>query len=79
MTFHDKLIHELTVLDTREAMKPGFNPYALAQYFEAAEGVTDAASFAAAFNPTRGMHRIARALNLNLDVENGRWIIKGEE
>ena len=73
LTFHERLIHELTVQDSREFFKPGFNPYALAQYFEAAQGVTDAASFAAAFNPTRGMHRVARAMNFNLEVENGKW------
>jgi hypothetical protein len=75
-TFHDKLIHELTAMDRKDSTRPGYNHYALAQYFEAAEGVYDAASFAEAFNPTRGMHGVARRLGLALDVERGRWVIK---
>jgi hypothetical protein len=50
----------------------------LPQYFAAAESVHDAATFAEAFNPTRGMHGVARRLGLALDVERGRWIVKGD-
>lgn len=74
MTFHDKLIHELTALDQREAKRSGHNPYAIAHYFRAAEGVVDAQSFADAFIPTKGMHRVARNLRLPLDVQAGRWV-----
>lgn len=76
MTFHDRLIHELTTLDRRESRRPGYNPYALAIYFRAAEGVTDADSFRRAFLPTRGMHTVARRLGLGLDVERGCWVQK---
>ena len=78
MTFHDRLISKLTELDRREMRWSGHNPYALAQYFAAAQGVTGAASFARAFNPTRGMHRVARELGLPLDVQRGQWIEKEE-
>ncbi len=74
MTFHQRLISELTQLDNRESMRKHHNPYALSHYFKAAEGVTDAKSFADAFIPTRGMHRVAKNLGLGLDVEKGRWI-----
>lgn len=76
MTFHDRLISELTQLDQRESKKAGHNPYALGMYFEAAEDVTDAQSFADAFTPTRGMHRIARNLGLPLNVDRGQWRIE---
>jgi len=75
MTFHDRLIHELTAMDRRAGRRPGYNPYALPQYFEAAKDVQDARSFAAAFNPTRGMHGIARRLGLALEVERGAWVV----
>ena len=73
--FHDKLISELTQLDQRQSKRRGWNPYALPQYFTAAQNVTDAASFADAFTPTKGMHRVAKNLGLNLDVERGQWVI----
>jgi hypothetical protein len=75
MIDHDRLIHELTALDRRERNRKGWNPYALGQYFQAAEGVVDAATFAKAFIPCRGMHRIAKNLGLDLDVQHGQWII----
>lgn len=74
MTFHDRLVSELTQLDARESKRQGHNRCALALYFQAAENVTDAASFARAFNATRGMHRVARNLGLPLDVAHGEWI-----
>jgi hypothetical protein len=77
MDFHSKLIHELIVMDRRDSTRRGYNPYALPQYLAAAVPVTDAASFATAFVPTRGMHGIAKRLGLPLDVERGRWITKG--
>ena len=76
MDFHTKLICELTELDRRESKCKGYNIYALAHYLRAAEGVTDAESFARAFNPTRGMHRVARNMGLNLDVDRGEWVFK---
>ena len=76
MTFHDQLISELTQLDQRQSKRKGYNPYALPQYFTAAQDVTDAASFADAFTPTRGMHRVAKNLGLSLDVIRGLWVMK---
>lgn len=78
MSFHDKLIHELTAMDRRDSAKKGYNPYALAIMFNAAKDVTDAKSFADAFNATRGLHRVARNLNLPLEVKNGRWLLESE-
>ena len=75
MNFHDKLISKLTELDRRESRKPGHNIYAIAHYFRAADGVTDAQTFAEAFIPTRGMHWVSKELGLGLEVENGRWIL----
>ena len=74
MTFHDRLIHELTKMDERDSKKKSYNPYALAQYFQAAENVIDAATFAKVFIPTRTMHTISKRLNLGLDVDHGNWI-----
>lgn len=83
MSFHDRLISELTRMDERASKRPGHNPWALPQYFAAADAVVEAIAagesesraFADAFNPTRGMHTIARRLELNLDVDRGRWIV----
>ena len=75
--FRARLISELTELDRRERRRPGWNPNALGMYFAAAETVTDAATFAAAFVPTRGMHTVARRLGLALDVDRGQWVIGG--
>jgi hypothetical protein len=81
MTTTEKLQHDLkmklTRLDRKNAGKRGYNPYALGQYFQAAEGVVDAASFARAFCPTREMHAIAREMGFPLDVEKGNWVKKG--
>jgi hypothetical protein len=76
--FHFRLIHELTALDNRESKKKGWNPWALGLYFQAAEDVTDARSFADAFTPSRGMHRVARNLGLDLDVDRGNWFLNGQ-
>jgi hypothetical protein len=89
MTFHDKLIHELTALDQKECtaeLKRRFvvNIYRLGHYFNAATacdeeiaaGKTESEAFAECFVPTRGMHRVARNLGLALDVERGRWVSK---
>lgn len=76
MNLHTKLIHLLTELDQKQSKRKGYNPYALPQYFAAAEDVTDAESFAKAFNPTRGMHSIARKLGFALDVDRGEWVTK---
>jgi len=37
MTTHDKLIHALTDFDQRQSSKRGYNPHALAIYFERLE------------------------------------------
>jgi len=76
MPFHDRLLSELTQMDERLSKKKGYNPYALAIMFGAVEGVTDADSFAAAFNPTRELHRVARNLGLGLGVVHGQWVKK---
>lgn len=81
MEFRERLIHELTVADRGEAGKAGWNPYALGHYFRAADdvitgignGATPEAAFADAFNATRTMHRVARALGLKLNVVRGEW------
>ncbi len=78
MDFHTRLIHELTDLDRRNSTKRGYNPNALGIMFGAAENVTDANSFANAFTPTRGMHKVAKNLGLPLDVEKGQWVILRE-
>lgn len=76
MSFHSKLIHELVELDKRESKREAFpNIYRLGHYLKAAEGVTDASSFADAFNPTRGMHTVSRRLGLGLDVDRGYWVL----
>ncbi len=76
MDFQARLTHELTALDIRESKRERSpNIYRLGHYLEAAEGVTDAASFAKAFNPTRGMNTVARKLGLGLDVNRGRWVL----
>ncbi len=79
---HDRLICELTMLDAREAKRPHHNPYAIAHYFRAADGVREdveagadpGEAFAAAFTPTRGNHGIAKRLDLGLDVQRGQWV-----
>lgn len=73
--FHTRLVHELTALDQRESKRKSYNPYALGQYLKAAEGVTNAASFAKAFTPARIMHAVAKRLGLRLGVERGFWIV----
>ena len=78
LDFHTRLIHELTALDKRQSTKRGYNPNALGIYFQAAENVTDAKSFANAFTPTRGMHTVAKKLGLPLDVERGDWVLLSE-
>ena len=72
---HTRLLMSLSALDGREAKRPGHNPYALALYFEAADDVHDARSFADAFTPSRGMDRVARSLGLDLSVDHGRWVL----
>ena len=76
MTFHEKLIVELTRLDMKESKKKSWNQFALALYIKAAKNVTDSLSFSEAFNPTQGMHTVAQKLKLNLDVAQGNWIKK---
>lgn len=79
----DALVHELTTQDRRESTQRGYNRYALGITMNAVEdvvkpavaaGATLAEAFADAFNPTRGMHSVARRLRLPLGVERGRWV-----
>lgn len=72
--FKSRLIRALTEMDRKQSKKKDFNPYALAQYFMAAESVFDAKSFADAFTPCRFMHKVAKLVGLNLDVKNGKWV-----
>lgn len=74
--FHTRLVMALTSQDRKESKRKGYNIYALAQYFIAAEDVTDAKSFSEAFTPTSGMHQVAKTMGFDLDVERGRWITK---
>lgn len=76
---HTKLVSELTTQDRRESNRRGYNPYALGIVLNAAADVVTAEDFAEAFNATRGMHRVAKALALPLDVERGQWVSKPEE
>ena len=71
---HTRLVSELTTQDRRESGRKDYNPYALAIVLNAAADVETHEDFANAFNPTRGMHRVARALKLPLDVERGQWV-----
>ena len=73
MTFHDRLISELTQMDQRASKRRGYNHYALAQYFEAAQGVTDAKSFSESFTACAAMLRVAKKLGLGLEVKGGFW------
>jgi hypothetical protein len=81
-----KLVSALTQLDRKESTRKGHNPYALGHYLGAAkqcieyvtEGMTPEKAFSRAFNPTRGMHGVAKQLGLNLDVQRGQWVILGE-
>lgn len=41
-----------------------------------AEGATPEAAFAEVYTPTRDMHKVARRLDLDVDVDHGRWTIK---
>lgn len=74
--FQARLSKELKDLDTKEMAQKGWNPNALRLYLKAAKDVVDSSTFANAFTPTRGMHRVARNLGLGLDVERGKWIPK---
>lgn len=76
MDFKAQLTHQLIELDIRESKRERSpNIYRLGHYLEAAEGVTDARSFADAFNPTRGMHTVSKKLGLGLDVKSGHWVL----
>ena len=79
---HTRLVMALTDCDRRESARERIpNLYRLSHYLHAAQDVTDAVTrgarpedaFAEYFNPTRGMHRVARTLGLALDVQRGRW------
>lgn len=70
-----KLKMELTSLDIRESKLKHHNPYALGHYLVAAEKVTNLKTFIKAFNPTRGLHSVAKKLNLPLNVVKGQWVI----
>lgn len=50
MTLHDRLISYLTQYDKRQSTRRGYNPYALAQYFRAAEDLKDVTDPAAFYN-----------------------------
>ena len=73
--FHTRLIMALTAQDRKESTRKGYNPCALAIVFNAAVDVVDAKSFSEAFTPTRGMHSVAKKLELGLDVDHGRWVV----
>ena len=58
-----------------ELKSRGPMPDALALEFEEADAVHDARSFADAFTTSRGMHRVARSLDLDRSVDHGRWVL----
>jgi len=81
-----KLSHELTALDRKEGQREikrmgRENIYRLGHYLEAGsrvasevrKGRSASDAFASAFNPTRGMHGVAKRLGLGLTVERGQW------
>ena len=80
--FRTRLVSELTQADQRQSTRKGHNPYALALYLQAADNVmreiADGQSpdfaFREYFTPSREMHKVARNLNLGLDVDRGQWI-----
>lgn len=65
----------LVTMDRKNAKRKDYNPYALGLYLTAAETVHDAKSFAEAFNPTRGIHWVAKQMGYALDVDKGNWIL----
>ena len=84
-----KLSHELTALDRKESLREikrggRENIYRLGHYLNAADAVKAAVrkgrsateAFASNFNPTRGMHGVAKRLGLGLDVARGQWTRK---
>ncbi len=80
---HEALVHALTEADRRESVKrPQLARLAL--YMDAADRVREAVkrgeapedAFANVFVPTREMHRVARQLELGLDVQRGQWVKK---
>jgi len=81
MTFHNRLISELTQSDTRASRRKYHNPNALGLYFEAAEkvqadiaaGVTPARSFSERFTPIGPMLTVAKKLGLNLEIKGSFW------
>lgn len=84
-----RLGHLLTALDLNESLRERVvNIYRLGHYLRAADdfatalhaGRRDAEeAFAETFNPTQGMHKIAKTLGLALGVEHGAWVRKGKE
>lgn len=89
MSFHDRLVSELTQLDERKRARgrswnPNFLGIALVSLHEVEEDLGPDASdvdvFTEALTPTRENHAIARRLGLGLDVVRGRWVVaKSEE
>lgn len=74
----------LTELDRKESARERHpNIYRIGLYFQAARdvantiaaGVSPEVAFADTFTPSRGMHSIARALGLKLNVDRGRWVL----
>ena len=84
VSFREQMGVELMRQDQREWHHKNHNHYAIAHYLAAADRCEESISkgqpkehaFSDYFNPTRGMHRVAKALGLKLDVERGQWIIK---
>lgn len=83
MTMRDRIVSELTQLDARKSRTDRhWNRYFLGIAFQSLDGyeedaakLGDARAFADRFTPAREMHAIARKLNLDLDVEHGRWVL----
>ncbi len=84
MTFHDRVVSEVTQLDAANAHKPRsqWNPYflgialrTLAEVEDEMPKATDLEVFTATFTPTRETHKIAKKLGLPLDVDRGQWVV----
>lgn len=85
--FRALLVSGVTDADRRESAREEkarvrVNIYRLGHYLKAVGDVIDliktgaepAAAFAKHFAPTARMHRVARKLNLPLDVKRGNWV-----
>lgn len=83
------LVSELDLRERAQEEKRGLrvNIYRIGHYLGAVNSIREDVlatvpahrfidAFKDSFNPTRGLHGVAKKLGLPLDVERGRWIVK---